>query len=277
MCRLDFPRVWWTLFPGMVLQLFAGAAGNYRKRGMCRLDFPRVWWTLFLGMVQRPVQPLRGTWMWTRWHSQDQRRLDSKWVWWQLKATWREQHWSWAARVRTLYCQTVIVSTTTSTITTTNITLYSHICSVMLIWQCRNVLVLLNCLCWWFCLSDNQPDKILLRRFPDVYFWRQTHLTWSNFDWTRNVFSRETYQWRGTMNNFWFCILIHMQESWSWLPPKSNWLAFGRPVRSKKFHSHPFITCWDAAKCQFILYLLMVKNPAKWSRIHERLWIATKM
>jgi len=31
-----------------------------------------------------------------------------------------------------------------------------------------------------------------------------------------------------------------------------------------------------ASKCQFTPYLLMVKNPGKWSRIHERIRIAAK-
>jgi len=31
-----------------------------------------------------------------------------------------------------------------------------------------------------------------------------------------------------------------------------------------------------AAKCQFMPYLLTVKNHGKWSRIHERTWIANK-
>jgi len=38
---------------------------------------------------------------------------------------------------------------------------------------------------------------------------------------------------------------------------------------------HDLLRC--TAKCQFTLYLLTVKNPGKWSRIHERISITTKI
>ena len=64
-------------------------------------------------------------------------------------------------------------------------------------------------------------------------------------------------------------IVIRIQEPWIQIP---IWIATPlQKLSSKSVHNLLRYT----AKCQFTLYLLMIKNPGKWSRIHERIRIAT--
>jgi len=117
--------------------------------------------------------------------------------------------------------------------------------------------------------------------------WRQPwHLIWSGFGnpgfgsppkYNQFVLGPGPTAAKNSSKSVWVRILIQIQELWSWSPAKSNRLVFEpRPylqkISSKSVHN----LLRYAAKCQFTPYLLMVKNPGKWSRIHERIRIAIK-
>jgi len=60
-------------------------------------------------------------------------------------------------------------------------------------------------------------------------------------------------------------------------PPKSIRLANDHAAPLHKILSKSVCNLLRyAAKCQFTSYLLMVRNPRKWSRIHERIRIPSK-